>query len=63
MSQCVYKNTRGQVNTCIIHKPNAYFHTLVKNMGIINTTSQRYSPLEQHEEIVKNHVTERIEKS
>ena len=51
-------------NPDIIHKPNAYFHTLVKNLGIDGwRTSQRYSPLEQHEEIVKNHVTERIEEN
>ena len=36
----------------------------MKNLGIDGwRTSQRYSPLEQHEEIVKNHVTERIEEN
>lgn len=49
-------------NPDIIHKPNAYLHTLVKNLSIDGwRNSQRYSPLESHEEIVKNHVTERIE--
>ena len=49
-------------NPDIIHKPNAYFHTLVKIWVLMVGEPPKYSYSEQHEEIVKNHVT-RIEEN